>query len=47
MVPGPLAAEQLARVLPVQTRKVEALLETFVALDQVHRIKEGCYRFAG
>jgi hypothetical protein len=46
--PGPLTGEQLARGFTrAQTRKVQELLETLVALGQVQRSKEGCYSFVG
>lgn len=46
--PGPLTGERLARGFSrAQTRKVEALLETLVALGQVLRNKDGCYSFDG
>jgi hypothetical protein len=46
--PGPLTTEQLARGFTrAQTKKVQELLETLVALGQVHRNKDGCYIFGG
>ena len=46
--PGPLTSEQLARGFNrAQTKKVQELLETLVALGQVNRNEEGCYSFAG
>ena len=46
--PGPLTTEQLARGFTrAQTRKVQELLETLVALGQIRRNEEGCYSFAG
>jgi MmeI, DNA-methyltransferase domain/MmeI, N-terminal domain/MmeI, helicase spacer domain/MmeI, target recognition domain len=46
--PGPLTTEQLARGFTrAQTRKVQELLETLVALGQVHHNKDGCYIFGG
>jgi len=44
--PGPLTGEQLARAFTrAQTRKVEELLETLVALGQATRNPDGCYTF--
>jgi hypothetical protein len=46
--PGPLTGEQLARAFTrAQTKKVQELLETLVALGQIRRNKDGCYSFAG
>lgn len=46
--PGPLTGEQLARGFTrAQTKKVDELLATLVALGQVTRNAHGCYRFAG
>ena len=46
--PGPLTTEQLARGFTrAQTKKVQELLETLVALGQVHRNHDGCYIFGG
>lgn len=46
--PAPLTSTQVARHFNrAQTRKVEELLETLVALGQVQRTKEGLYSFGG
>ena len=46
--PGPLTTEQLARGFTrAQTRKVQELLETLVAIGQATRNADGCYSFAG
>ena len=46
--PGPLTTEQLARGFTrAQTKKVQELLETLVALGQATRNADGCYSFTG